>query len=303
MIHIFIVNPYAGRKTFADDLRCKLAGIEGLRYFVFNTRYAGDEREIIHKIQSIFDKEQLRFYCCGGSGTMRNMMNGFEDLRNVEIAFFPCGMTNDFLKVFGENQERFSDIKELIDGDVIEVDYVRTNHGIYLNSLAAGMNMQFLKYLEKYRILNIFGDNVPYILGILRVIVSSKLQNYEICLQDKEIQVAASEIIFANGCVFGGSLYFEENKSISDGIGSYRIVSGIKGIHLLKLVVKMTRRDIQKVKEGMMCGDIDKICIRRTDGKPFSVDMDGEAVHGVTKLTAQMIKKGMRLVVPKGVRL
>ena len=44
MTHIFIINPYAGSKTFADDLRTKLNSIEGLNFFVFNTRYAGYER-------------------------------------------------------------------------------------------------------------------------------------------------------------------------------------------------------------------------------------------------------------------
>ena len=100
MVHIFIVNPYAGQKTFADDLRSKLEGMKGLNYFVFNTRYAGYEKEVIKKIQHIFEDEKLRFYCCGGSGTMRNMLNGFDNLENVEIAFFPCGLTNDFLKMF-----------------------------------------------------------------------------------------------------------------------------------------------------------------------------------------------------------
>ena len=41
MTHIFIVNPYAGEKTFADDLRRKLKEIKNLKYFVFNTKRVG----------------------------------------------------------------------------------------------------------------------------------------------------------------------------------------------------------------------------------------------------------------------
>ena len=40
MTHIFIVNPFAGNNTFADDLRTKLASMQNINYFVFNTRYA-----------------------------------------------------------------------------------------------------------------------------------------------------------------------------------------------------------------------------------------------------------------------
>ena len=58
MTHIFIVNPNAGNQTFADDLRRKLLDIKGLNYFVFNTRYAGNETEIIKEIQKIFEEEK-----------------------------------------------------------------------------------------------------------------------------------------------------------------------------------------------------------------------------------------------------
>ena len=98
MLHIFIINPFAGRKTFADDLRTKLASIEGLEYFVFNTRYAGYETELVKKIQRIFEGEMLRFYCCGGSGTIRNMLNGFDDLSDVEVAFFRVDLQTTFLR-------------------------------------------------------------------------------------------------------------------------------------------------------------------------------------------------------------
>ena len=68
MIHIFIVNPYAGKGAFADDLRLKLSRIEGLNYFVFSTRYKGHETELVKEIQDIFENEKLmdlhiRYFC------------------------------------------------------------------------------------------------------------------------------------------------------------------------------------------------------------------------------------------------
>ena len=157
MTHIFIVNPYAGEKTFADDLRRKLKEIKNLKYFVFNTKRAGDEEALVRRILHIFQDEELRFYCCGGSGTMRNMLNGFDDLEKAEIAFFPCGLTNDFLKVFGENEARFHQIEELIEGDVIQVDYIRTNHGVALNQFSTGLDSSHAIKFEEYRSLAALG--------------------------------------------------------------------------------------------------------------------------------------------------
>ena len=79
MIHIFIVNSNAGNKEFANGLRVELSHIEDIEYYVFDVRYAGYEVELLHKVQHIFEDEKLRIYCCGGSGTLRNVINGIED--------------------------------------------------------------------------------------------------------------------------------------------------------------------------------------------------------------------------------
>ena len=100
MKHIFIVNPYAGNMTFANNLRQQLEKIEGFEYFLFNSRYTGNETELTKKIVHFFPDEQLRIYACGGSGTFRNVLEGVGENPLVELAFYPCGMTNDFLYQF-----------------------------------------------------------------------------------------------------------------------------------------------------------------------------------------------------------
>ena len=64
---------------------------------------------------------------------MRNMLNGLDDFSNVEVAFFPCGMTNDFLKVLG-GEEPFKNIDALINGKTVPVDYIKTNYGVAINT-------------------------------------------------------------------------------------------------------------------------------------------------------------------------
>ena len=50
MKHVFIVNPYAGSMTFANNLRQQLEQIEGFEYFLFHSRYTGNETELTKKI-------------------------------------------------------------------------------------------------------------------------------------------------------------------------------------------------------------------------------------------------------------
>ena len=303
MTHIFIINPFAGNKTFADDLRTKLDEMNGLKYFVFNTRYEGYETELVKKIQHIFEGEKLRFYCCGGSGTMHKMLIGFEDLSNVEIAFFPCGLTNDFLKMFGKDEARFHQIEELINGDVIKVDYIRTNHGVALNTLSTGLDSNCVDKMNDYRILRFIGEEVPYFVSTLYSIFVSKTLEYDLTLDDKTFTGKFAEVFIGNGCVFGGNMFFAEDTCINDGKAIYRLSGNKRGLPLLPTLTALTGRKHDKVRKLMQCGECSRIIIRRADGSPFTINMDGDLIKNITECEAEIVHKGLSLVVPKGVRV
>ena len=297
MKHIFILNPYAGKTMFAENLREKLAQIEGLDYFVFITRYAGYEKELVKKICHYFGNEKLRFYCCGGSGTMRNMLNGFEDLSEAEVAFYPCGLTNDFIKCFGGKQKHFYQIEELINGDVISVDYIRTNEGVALNTLSMGMDSNYATKMEGYRMASIFGKHIPYILALLYVILISKPQEYEVYIDGKKMEGRFTEILVGNGCVLGGSIRFIPQADIRDGKATYMIVNN-KG--LFSLVVNLARKNYQGIQKYAESGLCESIRIRHKDGSPIVMNFDGELVRDVRDWEAQVVHKGLKFVVPKG---
>ncbi len=303
MIHIFIINPFAGNKTFADDLRTKLSAISDLNYFVFNTRYAGYETELVKKIQHIFQGEKLRFYCCGGSGTMRNMLAGFDDLSKAEVALFPCGLTNDFLKMFGKDEQRFHQIEELINGDVINVDYIRTDHGVSLNTLSTGLDSNCVDKMNDYRILRFIGEEVPYFVSTIYSIFVSKTLDYEVTLDNEMFTGRFAEIFIGNGCVFGGNMFFAEHTCIDDGKAIYRLSGNKRGIPLLPTLTALTGKKYDKVKKLMRHGECSHIKIRRTDGSPFTVNLDGDLIKNITECNAEIVHKGLSFVVPKGVRV
>ncbi len=303
MTHIFIINPFAGENTFADDLRTKLASFRNLNYFVFNTRYSGYETELVRKIRRIFDGEKLRFYCCGGSGTMRNMLNGFDSFENVEVAFFPCGLTNDFLKNFGKDEPRFSQIDELINGDIIKVDYIKSNLGIALNSLSTGLDSNCLIKMNDYRMFKSIGKEMPYQLATLYSIFVSNTQEYEITVDDEKLTGRFAEIFFGNGRFFGGDMIFADETSVNDGKGIARIVGNKKGFTLLPVLLMLRSKKNRNYNMLEKCSDFRKIRIRRTNNATFSVNHDGEIVGNTAFCEAEIIHKGLNFVVPKGVTL
>ncbi len=303
MTHIFIINPFAGRKTFADDLRTKLDGIKGLNYFVFNTRSKGYETELVRKIQNIFEGEELRFYCCGGSGTMRNMLNGFDDISKAEVAFFPCGLTNDYLKMFGKDEARFHQIEELINGDVIMVDYIKSSCGVSLNTLSVGLDSNCISKMDSFRSLRVIGDDLPYTLSVLYSIFVSRPQEYEVTLDNKVVTDKLSEVFIGNGCIFGGNMFFAKDTCINDGKAIYRLIGNKHSFSLIRALMTVMGKKYDRIPKVMDCGECSEIRIQRTDGEPFTVNQDGDLIHEVYDCRAQIVRKGLRFVVPKGVTL
>lgn len=303
MTHIFIINPYSGQSSLAGDLRDRLSRISGLNYYVFNTRCAGYEKDLVGKVLHFFQGEKLRFYCCGGSGTMRNMLCGFDDLSDAEVAFFPCGMTNDFLKAFGADAERFKSIEELINGDIINVDYIKTNCGYALNTISFGLDSNTVRLTDEYRILKIFNDNLPYTMAIIHAILLSQQLSYDIEIDGKKVSDITAETIFGNGNIFGGNLYFSDSDDITDGTGGYLNAPKLNTIEEIKMMGALIKRDMDYGRKICRCGEFQRFGIRRTDGSPFMLNFDGELQSGITSLEAQIVQRGLKFVVPKGIKV
>lgn len=57
----------------------------------------------------------MRFYACGGDGTLYEVINGAIGCPTAEVAVVPSGTGNDFIKAFS-SPEFFSDIKRQLLG-------------------------------------------------------------------------------------------------------------------------------------------------------------------------------------------
>ena len=301
MIHVFIVNPYAYRASRTEELREHLAKMTNFEYYVFSTSNKGDEANLVRRIRKIFIGEHIRFYCCGGSGTLRNMMMGIQDFSDVELAFYPCGLTNDMLKVFGDKKNRFEHIDNLIYGDVYDVDYIKTNKGLAFNTLSVGMDSIVVKKIEDFRILATFGSQLPYYFAVLYALFFCKNEEYIIEAGDEEYNMVCSHFFFGNGRVLGGSLHFVEgNVNITDGVGHFRIIPKKNLFRRLAATSKLRKNKADSI-SGVIHGEVTNIKIRRKDGKPLDMNYDGELVTADT-IEATMVHKGMRFVLPRGMR-
>ena len=123
MKHLFIVNPVAGGKDrheyVAEQARLALEGSADA-YEVYITTAPMDACAKI-KAEAA-SGEELRVYACGGDGTLNECVNGAVGHDNVAVTHFPCGTGNDFIKMFGEEKDRFFDLSDLVRGEVRPLD-------------------------------------------------------------------------------------------------------------------------------------------------------------------------------------
>lgn len=306
MIHVFIVNPMAGNMHFAEALRKEISRYSDIEYYIFDTRNAGYEGELIKKIQHIFEDEKIRIYCCGGSGTLRNIVNDIENLDNVEVAFFPCGLSNDFLKIFSnEDQKRFTSLDELIHGEVLDIDYIRVNNkNIAINSVSAGIDGKFLNLIDDYRFLNSLGNQVPYLWCLFVSLFKAGTMKCEVTTSEKHYLDDFTEIYFGNGNVLGSNLYIYDNPDVTDGKGKYMFLrSDARKFWSIPIALKMLKRKNRELEYIAEYGEDNCIYIRRMDDGPIQYNADGEiiTIGGTAKI--EIVKKGLHFIVPKGVTI
>ena len=148
--HIFIINPTAGKSDsrqkiydMADSLRQK----HGLDVQCILTKKQGHATELARKLCE--SGEELRFYACGGDGTVNEVANGIIGYDNAAMSVIPVGTGNDFLKNFGDDAEKFRDAENLWDGPQFPMDAIDVNGRVALTIACSGIDARVAQDVHK----------------------------------------------------------------------------------------------------------------------------------------------------------
>ena len=142
MKHIFIINPAAGKKdsrqrvyTMAEALKRN----HNLDVECMLTKSRGHATALTRAIAETGD--YVRFYACGGDGTLNEIANGIAGFPNAAMTCIPIGTGNDFLKNFGKDAEPlFLDAENLWNGDVTPLDLIDCNGKYCLTIACTGID-------------------------------------------------------------------------------------------------------------------------------------------------------------------
>ena len=306
MKHYFIVNPAAGKQNSGDRLIEEISKYTD-RYDIeiHVTTAPLDATEFVRKTCQENPDADMRFYACGGDGTLSEVVNGAVGFPNASVSCYPCGSGDDFVKYYGGRQN-FLDIEALMNANDDLIDVLAINDSVYsINIVNFGFDTKVCKTMIKVRRKKIIGGKRSYVTGVVTALITA-MKNKCSVTADGELLNPKGKILLctlANGSYVGGSFYCAPKSINNDGlidIALFRPLSRFTFVKLLPVYTKGGHLDDPRFKKYFEYRRVKSVSISAPEG--FSLTVDGEILDG-TEFTVSVLPKALRFAVPAGSKL
>jgi len=299
--HIFVINPAAGTSDSTDRIKDDIAKSENSSNCeIYCTKGPGDATTFVAKKCSQ-SSAPLRFYACGGDGTLNEVVNGAINCSNASVGCFPCGSGNDFVKYYG-GADGFLNIDNLINGEDHKIDLILVDGKYCINVLNFGFDTAVLKTMEKVKTKKLFSGKRAYFLGVATALLKSMKTPCKVTV-DGEV-ISDENILLctiSNGRYVGSSFQCAPRAENDDGLLEVCLVkpfSRITFIQLINYYTKGEHLDNPKFKDYIVYRRGKNISVEGCDG--FSVALDGELID-TNRVAIDVVEKAINFVVPRGV--
>ncbi len=300
MKHIFIINPAAGKDNSFDNIKkiLELKKVE-VDYELYETQAPGDATAYIRKYCTEH-KDPVRFYACGGDGTLNEVVNGVVGFEHASMGCYPCGSGNDFVKYYG-GKKVFWNLEELLEAPEEYIDLMRVGNKYAINATHFGFDSAVAETMMKVRRKKIIGGNNAYTTGIVKAIFTSMKNACRIKVDGEEITPDGYILLctIANGQYVGGSFRCAPRSLDNDGFLEVCLVKPISAFtfaSLVKSYTEGTHLDDPRFAKILEYRRGTKIEIEAPEG--FIYSFDGELVRQ-NRFTVEVVPHAIRFAVPK----
>lgn len=302
MKHIFILNPAAGKgnklSQFEQQIRAA-AEEKAVSYEIYHTSAVGDASRYVRECCLADRETPLRFYACGGDGTIGEVVSGAVGFLNAEVALVPIGTGNDLVRALGKNED-FLDIAAQIDAVAVPFDVIRRNDKYCINMINIGFDGEVAARASEAR------GRVPgkfaYIFGVLGEFFKMSTAKFR-CVMDgvdmgeKTVQLS----LYANGNFCGGGFRAAPYADLHDGRMDVCFVSPVSRLTLLRVIgsyrkgTHLLEEKYLKYFEYYKCSEL-----TLSFEKPQRICVDGE-IEVCDSLHLSVLSDAIRIVLPEGV--
>ena len=300
MKHVFIINPNAGKYDsrqriydMADALREK----HGLDVQCILTKKQGHATELARRLCD--SGEELRFYACGGDGTVNEVANGVIGYDNAAMTVIPVGTGNDFLKNFGGAAPLFADAENLWDGPQFPMDAIDVNGRIALTIACSGIDARVAADVHKYSESPLLDGKTSYIASLaVNFLFKGIASHWMVTLDDEVIEDDFSLVAVCNGRYYGGGFMPVAEARMDDGVLNTLVVKKVSRVTFARFVGPYSKGGYSKFPEYAHCSTPQVIRIHSE--KPDIVTcLDGECMTN-SDVTIRLSEKKLNFFGPEG---
>ncbi|MBO7215002.1 MAG: YegS/Rv2252/BmrU family lipid kinase, partial [Clostridia bacterium] len=240
MKHVFIINPVAGFENSFLTLSERLKNFKD-KYdiTVYVTSSIKDATEYLKDFCNTHKDIEIRFYSCGGDGTLGEVVNGIAGTENASVTCFPCGSGNDFVKSVG-GKEKFLDLENLFNAENSKIDLIKIENCAYsLNAINVGFEAKACKVAN-----NLKGKSKnPYLRGVISALFNGMKNNVTVEVDGEVINPDGKLLLctFANGGYVGGKYNCAPSFSLDDGLIEVCLIKPVSALTLIRLIKKYER--------------------------------------------------------------
>ena len=299
MKYLFVINPAAGKKDRSRSIIEQIRALGNLENTeIYLTKGINDGRDFVHQYCLNHGDAPLRIFSCGGDGTLNEVVNGAFGFNNVEIACYPSGSGNDFVKYFGEITD-FLDFTQQINGKSMAVDLIRFNNRYAINIFNLGFDADAVVRMQKYKRWPLMSGKSSYIMGVLVSFLNKMGYQFTLTVDDLFLYEGKALLCaVANSICYGGGFYCAPHAKIDDGIIDVILVKKISRFAFIRMIstYKAGRHlETPKVAENIVYGQGKKVVIKCS--QPLNFSIDGEMGKADT-LSLEVVPKAIKFIVP-----
>lgn len=302
MKHIFIVNPCAGKAdataTLIPGLIEQLASL-GVDYAIELTGYPGHATEIARRWA--MTRDPIRFYACGGDGTLNEVLAGAYQYPDAEVACVPLGSGNDMLRNFGIKEE-FADIPDLVDGRAVDIDLMAINDRIGAAICSVGLDADVANSMPHFRRMPLVNGSMAYGLSILENFVKHMGYVMSITVDEQTFVGEYMLAAIANGSYYGGGVCAAPTARMDDGLLDVILVKKFSRLRIPTVIGQyMKGEHLQGGEVAPNLTSIITFCrgrhITMRPERSLVANIDGECTPE-TDLEIQVLPRAARFVLP-----
>lgn len=303
--HVFIANPAAGKRDQTMPVASRIGEIakrHGLNYEIFVTKYPKHASKIVDAQCEAYPDQLLRFYACGGDGTLNEVAGAAVQHPNTQVTHYPLGSGNDFIRIFGEEVERFRQLENLITGEALELDYIQTDCGVAVNIFSVGVDARISAGMQKYKRLPLITGSGAYMAAIAEHFIRGLNAPYQVEVNGRRFEGKQALVLAANGRYYGGGFHPAPEADPTDGLMDIVVVHQVARLTAARVIGAYQKGHAPALPQYMTCLRTAEMTITSGNGKPMTVNLDGERAEA-RQLRVWVPEEKMHFVVPRGTRV